>query len=91
MWPILGIIREVTRNDLRIALASALIWGYIHSLFAIGWGLTVCWGFFVFSVCFLEWEKKSKGKAIIATALVHTCQNMVPAVLALMIWILKGH
>jgi hypothetical protein len=90
MWPIIRIIKEVTRNSFRIAIASALIWGCIHSSVAIAWGLAVFWPFFVFSVCFLEWEKKSEGKAIVATALVHACQNMLPAVLALMIWIFSG-
>lgn len=84
MWPILRILKEVSKKTLGIALVSALIWGFIHSRFALGWGLTIFWPFFVFSVCFLEWEKKSTTKAIIVTALVHMCQNMMPASIELL-------
>jgi hypothetical protein len=42
--------------------------------------LSVAWPFFVFSICFLEWEKISKRRAIVVTALLHTCQNLLPAI-----------
>jgi hypothetical protein len=90
MWPILAILKEVFRKQLWVALASALIWGYVHSRFAVGWGLAVIWMFFVFSLCFLEWEKKSKSKAIIVTASVHMCQNAVPALIGLIPLISRG-
>lgn len=83
MWPILAILKEVFRKQLWVALASALMWGYLHSRFALAWGFPTAWAFFVFSLCFLEWEKKSKSKAIIVTASVHMCQNGVPTLIGL--------
>jgi hypothetical protein len=80
MWPILWILKRFLRTQTRVAIGSALVWGLFHSLLAPAWGLTVAWPFFVFSYCFLEWEKKSKIHAILATALVHTGQNLLPAI-----------
>ena len=80
LWGILWILRRFMARRTRIAIASAVLWGGLHSLMAPAWGLIVAWPFFVFSVCFLEWEKKSKGRAIVVTALVHTCQNLLPAI-----------
>jgi hypothetical protein len=84
MWPILAMLRKDSQKFLRTAFISALIWAFIHSLFALGWGFVIFWPFFVFSLCFLEWEKKSKVTAIVVTALVHMCQNAVPVALALL-------
>jgi len=81
MWPALSFLRAVLHETLWVTAASALLWGYIHSKFAISWGLTVVWSFFVFSLCFLEWQKKSTLKAVTVTALVHTCQNLAPVLL----------
>jgi hypothetical protein len=80
LWGILWILRRFMARPMRVAIASAALWGILHSLMAPAWGLIVAWPFFVFSICFLEWEKISKGRAIVVTALVHTCQNLLPAV-----------
>lgn len=79
MWPILWILTRTTGTTLGVAAVSAGFWGLMHSLCAPAWGLAVAWPFFVFSLCFLEWKKVSMGKAIAVTALVHTCQNLVPS------------
>jgi hypothetical protein len=87
MWPALSFFRAVLQETLWVATASALLWGYIHSKFSISWGLTVLWPFFVFSLCFLEWQKKSTTKAVTVTALIHTGQNLAPVLLLeLMLW-----
>lgn len=78
MWPVLSLIKRVAVKSTHIAVASAILWGLLHSLAAPVWGLGVLWPFFVFSICFLEWEKKSKRRAIGVTALVHTGQNLLP-------------
>jgi len=88
MWPILRILKWVIPSKLGIAVVSAIIWGNIHSQFAHILGLTAAWGFFIFSVCFLEWEKKSTGRAIIVTACVHMCLNAVPAMLVVTLLVL---
>ena len=80
LWFVLSLIKRFAAKPTSIAIASAVFWGILHSLVAPAWGLIVVWPFFVFSTCFLEWEKKSKGKAIAATSLVHTCQNILPAI-----------
>lgn len=90
MWPIFAILKRFTQNILRLALGSALIWGAFHSLATPMWGLSAFWPFFVFSLCFLEWEKKSKAEAIIVTALVHMCQNAPPELAGLIHLISQG-
>jgi hypothetical protein len=80
MWPILAVLKRVIQNTILVALASAVVWGVFHGLTDPGWGLIVIWAFFVFSLCFLEWEKKSRRKAIVVTSLVHMCHNSIPVV-----------
>jgi hypothetical protein len=64
-----------------VAFLSAFTWACLHSLAAPTWGFSVFWPFFVFSVAFLEWEKKSKLKAICIVTLIHLCQNLIPALI----------
>jgi len=80
MWPVLWVLQRCFRSTLVAAAASAVGWAVLHSLAAPTWGLVVAWPFFVFSVCFLEWRKKSTARAIVATALVHMGQNVLPAI-----------
>jgi hypothetical protein len=80
LWGTLWVIKRLLKGPVQIAIAAAVLWGMLHSLGTPTWGLSVAWPFFVFSVCFLEWEKRSKGRAIVVTALVHTCQNIIPAI-----------
>jgi ABC-type nickel/cobalt efflux system permease component RcnA len=80
MWPILAILKKVVQNTILVAVASAVVWGIFHGLTDPGWGLIVLWPFFVFSLCFLAWEQKSRKKAIVVTSLVHMCHNSVPVV-----------
>ena len=81
MWPILAILKRTVKRTLWVAAGSAVIWGVLHSLVAAAHGLIVAWPFFVFSICFLEWQKKSTKKAIGVTALIHMCQNTLPVLL----------
>lgn len=89
MWAILSVLKRIVKKTLVVAVASAVIWGVLHSLGAPAHGLVIAWPFFVFSLCFLEWQKKSTGKALATTALVHMCQNALAA-LALVISVLAG-
>lgn len=82
MWPILFVLKRVVLGGLFwVAVDSGLIWGCLHALDGTMWGTGQAWGFFVFSACFLEWEKKSKASAIIMTATLHSCHNMIVLVL----------
>jgi hypothetical protein len=84
MWPVLWILKRLIRNSLGVALVSATLWGCLHSLISPTWGLIVLWPFFVLSLCFLEWQKRSTGRALVVTGLVHTCNNSLPAVAVLL-------
>lgn len=59
--------------------ASALLWALLHSISVPIWGLGVFWPFFVFSICYLNWEKKSQLDAIRMTASLHALHNVGPA------------
>lgn len=84
MWPILILLKRIIPKPSLVALGSALVWGFVHGMFAVGWGLAVIWLFFVFSTCFLEWEKKSRAKAILVTGLLHMLHNLTPVVFFLL-------
>jgi hypothetical protein len=77
MWPVLAILKRAIGKTVLVILASGLIFGILHCTYAPAWGAPQMWLFFVLSFCFLEWAKKSKGRAIVVTALVHTCHNAV--------------
>lgn len=89
MLPILWILKRFIGSTLWVAFASAVIWGMLHALNAIGHGLTAAWMFLVLSVCYLEWEKKSQATAIGVTTLLHMCQNSL-AVSALILVVILG-
>lgn len=82
MVPILWILKRLFHNNYQIAFGSALIWGIIHFLVndRSNQALTIIWSFFIFSICFLAWERESRNKAIIVTALVHMFYNIVPTI-----------
>ena len=90
MWPILAILKRIVVRTGWVALASGIIWGALHSVQALGQGLSATWAFLVLSLCFLELEKKSKGRAIIVTSLIHMCQNSLVFIGGLIIVLLGG-
>jgi hypothetical protein len=90
MWPILWILRRLIGGQLLVAAASAVIWGVLHGIHSVAQGLTITWGFFVFSMCFMEWEKKSKLTAIGVTALVHMLHNLLPACALILVALAGG-
>lgn len=88
MWPILFVLRLILGNTMWVPVASGLIWGNLHALGGLQWGVSQIWSFFVLSVCFLEWEKKSRGLAILVTGLLHMWANLVGFMLLFLVWIL---
>lgn len=92
MWPILSILKRIFRKTLWAALACGALFGALHVAGGphFSQGVATTWGFFVLSLCFLEWRKKSRGRAIIVTALVHTCTNGLVAGVALIAVLLGG-
>jgi hypothetical protein len=85
MWPVLSILKRANQETHQVAIVSGAIWGILHGLRSLSGGMTSAWGFFVLSMCFLEWKKKSTGKAIVVTSSVHMCWNMALALVALLL------
>lgn len=90
MWPVLWILERTVGKMLWVAAISAVLWALVHSLLAPAWGFGVAWPFFVFSMSFLEWKKKSLGRAIGVTASIHMCQNLVPSAFFVLASLAKG-
>ena len=63
------------------ALSGALI-GSQHFGYNVAVGAMWTWGFFVYALCFLAWEKKSWLSAVLVTAAVHSFDNLL--------WILRN-
>lgn len=84
MIPIFWVIKRFTQNLIWIAICSALTWAALHSLAAPAWGFSIVWAFFVFSLSFLVWDKKSRKHAILVTTSIHMCQNLIPALAIIM-------
>jgi hypothetical protein len=68
---------------------TALVCAGLHSLARPLWGLEVFWGFVIFSLCYLAWEKKSPLQAFCMTAILHALHNLVPT-LALAVFYRAG-
>ncbi len=87
MWPVLWVLKCAARTHetIWIALASAAIWAIAHVPVSPPWELNVFWGFFIFSLSFLEWEKKSTRIAIVVTALIHGCFNVGDNIIGLLL------
>ena len=85
MIPVFWILKLCIHGTLKTAVISALIWAFLHSLVSPVWGLAIGWAFFVFSLSFLEWRRESLFKAIQVTALIHMSQNLLAAILILVI------
>lgn len=76
LWLILAGLQRWTKLSLvQCALASALIWALFHGLQVPIWGATIFIPFFVFSLCFLSWRKRSLVAAMLMTTSVHALQN----------------
>ena len=74
----LAFLKLFVRETLWVAALSAIIWGILHGVTnEPDQVFTVTWSFFVYSLCFLEWTKKSVVRAIVVTALLHSCSNVL--------------
>lgn len=65
-------------------LASALMWGVLHSLSAPTWGLVIWWPFLIFSTVFATWRPNGFWRAVALVAVIHMAQNVGPA--AAIVW-----
>ena len=64
-------------------VASALLWGILHSLQRPVWGLVVWWPFLILSIAFLTWRARGLVTAILLVTAIHGLQNSVTAALLL--------
>jgi membrane protease YdiL (CAAX protease family) len=63
------------------AVASAAIWGVLHSLLASWWGAVIWWPFLIFSTLYVTWRRRSLLAALAVPASVHMMQNTAPVLL----------
>lgn len=80
MWPIIAGLRWALRGKsvYLIAVLSAGVWAGMHSLAAPIWGLVIFWPFVMFSLSFLNWQKRSIWLALGITMACHALHNSVP-------------
>ena len=83
MKPIFGLLKRFTLNRLVLVLLSAAIWAGLHSLVSPVWGLSVFWGFVVYSSAFLAWWEKSLGLAYWVTFGLHALKNLTATTIGL--------
>lgn len=72
------ILRRFVRQAALVPFAAALVCAGLHSLARPLWGIEVFWGFLIFSLCYLAWEKKSPLQAFWLTAILHSLHNLLP-------------
>jgi hypothetical protein len=82
LWLFVRLLMLFLKDTVSIAVGSAIIFGILHGMYSVKLGFTVLWGFFVMSLCFLEWRKRSLSSAIIVTSLIHGLFNLAVAILA---------
>ena len=56
-------------------IASALLWGVVHSLVVVTWGLVIWWPFLIMSIAFLTWRREGLVKALAVAFAIHALQN----------------
>ncbi|GAA0673969.1 hypothetical protein FHT00_001457 [Sphingomonas insulae] len=62
-------------------IASAAIWGVLHSLASPWWGAVIWWPFLIFSTLYVTWRPHGFWKAVGIVIAVHVLQNLFPALL----------
>ncbi|HPA18508.1 MAG TPA: hypothetical protein PLU30_12230 [Verrucomicrobiae bacterium] len=76
MWPMLSLFGRMTREPTRQVIVSTVFWAILHGIAHPLWGFLISWPFFVFSMAFVAWKKRSAQAAILATGLTHSFHNL---------------
>lgn len=84
MMLIFGVLRWFTKREPILIAFSVVIWAVLHSTSHALWGVGIAWLFLLFSVCYLNWEKRSRSQAYLMTAAFHGLHNLFIAVLVLL-------
>jgi hypothetical protein len=79
----IGLMSLFTKGKVSLAILSAILWALVHSLASPGWGLIVCWPFFVFSCAYLAWRPQSWFRGVWVALSIHALQNLLPGLLVL--------
>ena len=76
MWPLIALLRLLSKSTWVIALLSALCWSACHSSEVAAWGIAVFPLFVALSICFVEWWKnRSALRALCVTSMFHMIHN----------------
>lgn len=62
-------------------VASAVLWGILHSLASPLWGAVIWWPFLIFSTLYVTWRGRGVWRAVGIVTAVHVLQNVFPAIL----------
>ena len=68
------LLRKITEKKHALLLASAAVWGLMHCK-SENWGIPAVWAFYVFSIIYLQAEKRSSDYALLLTTTVHVFFN----------------
>ncbi len=68
-------------NGWQAVIASAALWGVLHSLASPLWGAVIWWPFLIFSTLYVTWRPQGFWKAVAIVSSVHVLQNLFPALL----------
>jgi len=74
------LLKCFTSNTIRIAVISALVWGFFHSLVAPLWEFSAAWMFFIFATAYLVWRPRSWQDAFWAAAIIHIANNSLAVI-----------
>ena len=75
-------VLEILRRLLapwQAVIASAALWGVLHSLMAPLWGAVIWWPFLIFSTLYMTWRPRGFWRAVAVVIVVHILQNAGPA------------
>jgi hypothetical protein len=81
MMLIYGVLRWFTKRGEILVALSVIAWALLHSTSHRLWGISIAWPFLLFSVCYLNWEKRSRSHAFLMTAAFHGLHNLFLALL----------
>lgn len=83
MMLIFGALRWFTKREPILIALSVIAWALLHSTSHPLWGVGIVWPFLLFSVCYLNWGKRSRIQAYLMTAAFHGLHNLFVGLLLL--------
>lgn len=63
---------------------SAILWGCLHGMLSLRWGLAIWWSFLIFGIAFLSWGRaEGAGRGLFVATAIHAAQNSCAVLLLL--------